>query len=311
MKMIDPLVYASPVFIVFILAEIIVSVKNEEHLYEVKDFISSLSLAAGASLITIFTKIITLSIFIFIYESTRVVRVQVLGYETLGWAWWVWILAILGDDLNFYWYHRLSHTIRILWAAHVVHHSSVHFNLGSALRNGWTTTFYKPIFWLWMPLLGFHPVMVATCIAINSIYQFFLHTKKVSSLGILEHIFNTPHLHQVHHSCNMIYLDKNHGGILIIWDKLFGTYQQCQDLSILKFGLPKGPDTYNPIKIVLYEYSHMLNDIKNVSGWKEKLKYIFYPPGWSHNGSTQTASQLQKSLKHQEKEETRVNAKAK
>lgn len=293
MKMIDPIFYATPVFIVLILAEIIISVKNEEHLYEAKDFMSSLGLAIGASIITTFSKVITLGIFVFLYETTKEIRLQLLGYESLGWAWWVWGLAIIGDDFSFYWYHRLSHTIRFLWAAHVVHHSSVYFNLGSGIRNGWTTTFYKPVFWLWLLLLGFHPVMVATCIAINSIYQFFLHTKKVPALGVLEYVFNTPQLHQVHHSCNLRYLDKNHGGILIVWDRLFGTYEPCPDTATLKFGLPKGPDSHNLFAIVLYEYKSILEDVKNVRSRKEKLKYIFYPPGWSHDGSTQTAKQLQ------------------
>jgi sterol desaturase/sphingolipid hydroxylase (fatty acid hydroxylase superfamily) len=298
--MIDPIVYALPVFLVLIVAEIIISIKHEEHLYEVKDFKSSLYLAFGASVITSATKVFILGLFYFLYESFKEFRMQIFGYESLGWAWWVWLLAFVGDDFNFYWYHRLSHSIRFLWAAHVVHHSSKYFNLGSGIRNGWTTMFYKPLFWLWMPLLGFHPLMVATAISINSIYQFFLHSKKVPYLGFIEHIFNTPKLHQVHHSSDMQYLDKNHGGILIIWDKLFGTFEREPDTDSLTFGLPKGPDSYNPFKVVFYEYNNIWNDIKKVTAWKTKLKYVFYAPGWSHDGSTKTAKQLQAGLKNKE-----------
>ena len=294
MKMIDPIVYATPVFLILILVEIVISVRENESVYQAKDLLTSVYLSIGASLITTFTKIAMLALFIYLHESLSALRQQWLGYSSLPWTGWIWALAMLGDDFNFYWYHRFSHTIRVLWAAHVVHHSSGYFNLGSGIRNGWTTTFYKPLLWIWMPIVGFPPVMVATAMAINSIYQFFLHTKKVPPLGWLEEVFNTPQLHQVHHSCNRQYLDKNYGGILIIWDKLFGTFERCETVSTLQFGLPDGPASSNPFKVVCSEYIKIWRDVKKVSSRKQKVKYVLYPPGWSHDNSTKTAKQLQR-----------------
>src|SRR5690606_35621656 len=128
----------------------------------------------GAVLLQIFTKAGTLAVFYLIYEIGKHVRLF-LGYEFLGWGPIVWLVAMVFEDFCFYWHHRLSHRVRILWAAHIVHHSAFYFNLGTSLRNGWVSFFYKPIFWLWMPFLGFHPVMVLTAMAINTSYQFWLH----------------------------------------------------------------------------------------------------------------------------------------
>src|SRR5690606_14912955 len=163
-------------------------------------------------------KVVALGVFIVIFNLFKEIRIQYLGYESFGWAWYVWVVCLLCDDFNFYWHHRLSHTIRLLWAAHIPHHNADTFNLTVSIRNGWFITFYKPIFWLWMAAIGFEPVMIATCLVINAAYQFFLHTQHVPKLPWYGAVFNTPYDHVVHHSSNVEYMDKNHGGILIIWD---------------------------------------------------------------------------------------------
>jgi sterol desaturase/sphingolipid hydroxylase (fatty acid hydroxylase superfamily) len=250
----------------------------------------------GAILIGPLTKLLMFGAFYFLYEVGKPLRAEWLGFESLGWAWWVWVLAILVDDHNFYWHHRFSHTVRVLWAAHVVHHSSRKYYFGVGLRNGWFTLIYKPMWWLWMPLVGFHPVIVATVMSINSIYQFFLHTQDVPRLGILEKFMNTPKLHQVHHARNVEYLDKNHGGMFIIWDKLYGTFKDLDDNIKTEFGVLSEPNSYHPFVILLHEYNSIAKDIKTAPDFKSKLKYVFGEPGWSHDNSRMTAKQMQAQL---------------
>jgi sterol desaturase/sphingolipid hydroxylase (fatty acid hydroxylase superfamily) len=266
------------------------------HLFDVKESLSGFAIAAGASFVAFFTKVIAFGVFVFFFEFLKDFRIEYLGYESFGFAWYVWIFAIIADDLSFYWHHRLSHTIRLLWAAHVPHHSAKSFNFTIGIRNGWFVTLYKPIFWLWMAFLGFEPAMIATALIINGIYQFFLHTQLIPSLGWYEKIFNTPYIHQVHHSSNVEYLDKNHGGIFIIWDKIFGTFQDVDSKINPKYGILKDPNTYNPILLNTHEFSSIWKDVLRAPSWKDKFKYILYPPGWSHDNSSKTASELQQEL---------------
>jgi hypothetical protein len=148
-----------------------------------------------------------------------------------------------------------------------------------------------------MSIVGFEPVMIVASMVLNGIYQFFLHTQLVPSLGWFGKAFNTPYAHQVHHSSNVEYLDKNHGGILILWDKLFGTYQSIIPEADPKFGILKDPNTYNPILLNTHEFSSIWKDVRKASSWTDKFKYIFFPPGWSHDKTSKTARELQQELK--------------
>jgi sterol desaturase/sphingolipid hydroxylase (fatty acid hydroxylase superfamily) len=277
----------------FLFALMIIEYLNAKHLYNPKEAGSSFIIAIVSTLIASFTKVAALAVFYVVFELTKDLRAALFGYESLGWAWWIWVIAMISDDFNFYWHHRLSHHIRLLWAAHIPHHNAETFNLTVSIRNGWFITLYKPIFWMWMPLLGFEPIMIATALLINAGYQFFLHSQLVPSLGWYEKIFNTPYIHVVHHSCNVEYMDKNHGGILIIWDKLFGTFQDVIPGLKPDFGVTKGPGTYNPIIANTHEFQNIWKDLKRSGKFSDKLKYIFYPPGWSHDNSSKTARQLQ------------------
>lgn len=287
--------YLYPLIVVLIVLEYL----NARHLFNIKESLSGIVIAIGASVIAVFTKAVALGVFFVVFELFKPLRVELLGIETFGWAWYVWIFAIIGDDFNFYWHHRFSHTIRLLWAAHLPHHSAKTYNLSIGIRNGWFITLYKPIFWLWMPVFGFEPVMVATALVINAAYQFFLHTQLVGSLGWFEKVFNTPWVHQVHHSCNTAYLDKNHGGILIIWDKIFGTFQDQIKGVKTKYGILKDPNTYNPVTHNLFEFNNIIRDVKNANNWKDRFMYIFGPPGWSPDDSSKTAKQMQLELQEQ------------
>lgn len=286
------LVYIYPVLILFMIAEYLLAKEN----YRLKDSLAGFGIAAGASIIAIFTKVYAVLVFQFVFNVTAPLRESLFGYGSLGWAWWIWVLCIIGDDFNFYWHHRLSHTVRILWGAHVPHHSSNNFNLAVSIRNGWFITFYKPIFWMWMPCLGFEPTMIGTALIINAVYQYFLHTQLVKSLGFLGKVFNNPYIHQVHHASNTEYLDKNHGGMLVIWDHVFGTYQDVIKDVAPKYGILKDPETYNPIRLNTHVFEDIWHDLKSAKNMKESLMYIFGPPGWSPDGSTLTAKQLQREL---------------
>ncbi len=270
--------YFIPVAVLFIGLEIFISIKEREDLYHFKDSVATAAVGIGAVILQLLTKAGTLAFFFVFFELGAPMR-QALGYEALGWTAGVWVAVILCDDFCFYWHHRFSHRVRLLWAAHVVHHSSEYFNLGTSFRNGWVIFFYKPIFWFWMPLVGFHPVMVLTAMAINSSYQFWLHTRKIPSLGWVEKIFNTPQLHQIHHSQNPEYIDQNFGGILIIWDRLFGTYHPGIPGGENRFGVTHPPESFHPLKIVTHEYESIWKDLKKCRSWKQRWKLLFHPPG--------------------------------
>jgi sterol desaturase/sphingolipid hydroxylase (fatty acid hydroxylase superfamily) len=158
----------------------------------------------------------------------------------LGWHWWVWILILFADDFTFYWHHRLSHEIRVLWAAHVNHHSSTTMNLATALRQSWAEQLYKYFWWLWLPVVGFPPLMILMMMSISLIYQYWVHTELIRKMPKwFEFLFNTPSHHRVHHASNVRYLDQNHAGILIIWDRLFGTFAEERDDEKPVYGITK------------------------------------------------------------------------
>lgn len=300
MKFVYFIPYFIPLAVVIITVEVIMSIRHNRHQYELKDSAASAGVGIGAVFFQMLTKAGTLAVFYFVFELFEPLR-QKLGYDWLGTAWWVWILAVLGDDFNFYWHHRFAHTVRVLWAAHIPHHSSEYFNFGTSFRNGWVIFFFKPVYWLWMPAVGFHPVMVLTVISINSLYQFLLHSLSVPHLGWYEKIFNTPQLHQIHHSKNMAYMDKNYGGIFIFWDKLFGTFHDGRDGQRRHFGVTKPPDSYNPVKIITHEFENIWQDVRQAKKLKDKLNYIFAPPGWSPDKSTLTVKEMRKLMKETNK----------
>ena len=208
--------------------------------------------------------------------------------------WWVWVAAFFADDFSYYLFHRTSHHVRFFWASHVVHHSSQRYNLAAALRQTWTGNFTGSIiFWLWMPFIGFHPLMVLLMQQFSLIYQFWIHTEAIHKLPKpVEFIFNTPSHHRVHHSSDLKYLDKNHAGILIIWDRLFGTFQPEEEKPV--YGLTRNVNTFNPVKIAFHEWANLSRDIARAGSIRNAAKYLINPPGWSHDGSSKTTRQLRK-----------------
>lgn len=286
--------YVYPIFLVLIIWEYV----QARELFDIKESLSGFAIGAGATVIRVLTNVFEITLYMFLFQWAEPFRQEFLGYSTLGFAWYIWIICAIADDHNFYWHHRLAHNVRILWAAHLPHHSGRKFNLTISIRNGWFITLVKPIYWLWMPLVGFEPIMIATCLIVNAFYQFFLHSQLVPSLGWYEKVFNTPYVHVVHHSSNTEYLDRNHGGILVIWDKLYGTWQRPIKGLAPKFGISHDPDTNNPITHNLFEFQEIWRDVKQAPDWKARFMYIFGPPGWRHDGTGKTSRQLQAELKN-------------
>lgn len=299
----NPLVYGVPCFLGLILLELSYSKwTKKKDLYDWKDLASSLSIGVGSAVIAALLKTVTaIFIFTFIYEVFNPVengvRTNIFGWASFGYAWYVWLLCMLADDISYYWFHRQNHMVRFFWAAHIVHHSSDNFNLGTAVRNGWFTLFYKPLFYLWIPALGFPPAMLLVCLGIESLWQFQLHSTYVPKMGFIEKIFNTHTMHQVHHSKNLEYMDKNHGGFLNIFDKMFGTWKELDDDVEAEFGVTSPPGSYNPFVILTHEYRNIWNDTKKSKDWRHKFMYVFGPPGWSHDGSTKTVKQMREEIR--------------
>ena len=312
MDLTNPLVYGAPAFIAFILAEIAYSHSHDnKELYVWKDFMASGAMGIGSAIIGPLLKVtLLIVVFNWAYELFNPlvdgVRTNIMGYESFGYEWYIFLLAQLADDFTYYWFHRANHEIRVLWAAHIVHHSSDHFNLGTAIRNGWFTLLYKPFFYMWMPAIGFPVEVVIFALAIESFWQFQLHSQYIPKMGWIEKIFNTHTMHQVHHAQNVEYLDKNHGGFLNFFDKIFGTWKELDDDVEVKFGVIHAPDSYNPLVILTHEYKDIWNDMKKSPKLWHKFMYVFGPPGWSHDGSTMTVKQQQRLFKEQQAQNPQV-----
>ncbi len=194
---------------------------------------------------------------------------------------WTWVLLFAGQDFLYYWMHRADHRVRWLWATHAVHHSPNQMNLSAAYRLGWTQRISGgALFFAPLVLIGFHPLLVLGALAANLTYQFWLHAEWIPKLGPLEWVLNTPSHHRVHHSSNPEYLDANFGGVLIVFDRLFGTFVSQQEDVPCRYGLTRPLTTYNPLKIALHEWLAIIRDVRRARGVRETLQYLFRPPGW-------------------------------
>lgn len=286
----------APAFLLVIAVEIGISRFNKREVYDWKDLgVNVLVGIGGAIFSSLLKRAIEIGLFFSVFNWLSPWRQAWLGYDSLGWGVWVWVLAIIGDDFTFYWHHRWSHEIRILWAGHVVHHSSRFFNYSTGLRNGWTVLLYKHFWWIWMPAIGFEPAMVTAALVINSVYQFSLHTQHIRR-WLPDIIFITPALHEIHHASNVRYLDKNYAGMLIIWDRLFGTFQRNEsEIEKPVFGVPGHPTSHNPLYLHLYLPLKILQDLKGAKTWRARFLYVFGRPDWSAgNGAESRSSHFQK-----------------
>jgi sterol desaturase/sphingolipid hydroxylase (fatty acid hydroxylase superfamily) len=261
---------AIPAFVLLLIAEAVFDAIMRRDLYDYVDTAASLTMGLGNVLAALSAKALALAVFSLVHRF---------AIFNIGYQWWAWILLFFADDLTYYVFHRTSHECRFFWASHVVHHSSQRYNLGTALRQTWTGGFVSFIFWLWLPFVGFPPMMVLTMQAISLIYQFWIHTEVVRSLGPLEAVLNTPSHHRVHHASNPRYIDRNHAGTLIIWDRIFGSFEP-EDLGDKPvYGLTRNINSYNPLRIAFHEWADIWRDVRQASGWRTRLRSIFGRPG--------------------------------
>ncbi len=287
----DDLIYIFfPLFLLALIAELFFNQKKNLDLFEKKDTIASLWMMFFVIFVDVLPKFAALVLFFVLHEISPLA-------DIVQRQWWAWVLLFFLDDMTYYFMHRANHEVRLFWAGHVPHHSAIKMNFATALRQGVMERIHKYAFWLPLPLLGFDPMMLFTVMSISLFYQFWLHTELVKKLPAwYEGIFNTPSHHRVHHASNIRYLDCNHAGTLIIWDKIFGTFSPEFDGEPPIYGLTSNITSYKPIDVATHEYSAIIEDVKRTDNWKDKLSYIFKAPGWSHDGEDKRAKVLRAKL---------------
>jgi sterol desaturase/sphingolipid hydroxylase (fatty acid hydroxylase superfamily) len=237
--------------------------------YQLRDTFGSFSLGAGNLATNVLWRGVTFEMFLIAYRITPL---------RIGESGWAWVALFVLNDLNSYWEHRANHTVQILWASHLNHHSSQRFNLSTALRQTWTGELAAPLN-LPLILVGFSPTMVFTMFIISNLYQFPIHTKRIGKLWKpVELIMNTPSHHRVHHGSNPEYIDKNFGGIFIIWDRLFGTF--APEVAPVVYGIGRNVDTYNTLNLAFHEYVSMVKDLREARSLRVRLGLVFRSPGW-------------------------------
>jgi sterol desaturase/sphingolipid hydroxylase (fatty acid hydroxylase superfamily) len=281
------LLISTPVYLIIIGVEILLSNYTHRRLYSWKDTAANLYLLLLNSFIDLAFRSIYLVILAYFYDRRWISFEYVFVY---------WFLLVLLEDFIYYWLHRFDHEVRLLWAVHVTHHSSKEMNFTVGFRSSVFQPLYRFIYFIPLALLGFQPADIVFVYSATQIWGIFVHTELIRKMGWLEHILVTPSHHRVHHASNARYLDKNMGMFLIIWDKLFGTFQpelHEKEYEPIKYGLTKDIEKENPVTIVFHEWNGIWQDIARKDiGWREKFGYLFGPPGWSHDGSRETSREL-------------------
>ncbi|HET6541910.1 MAG TPA: sterol desaturase family protein [Chryseolinea sp.] len=266
----NPIVLSIPIFFILIGIELLIERFTHKDLYRFPDAIANISCGITSQLSGLFLTFLGIGVYTILFEK--------FAFFSLQPTWYYWLVLFLLVDLAYYWGHRMSHEVNLFWGGHVVHHQSEEYNLSVALRQSslqtvWTFAFNLPI-----ALLGFDPLHFVLVSAFNTLYQFWIHTETIGKMGWFEYIFNTPSHHRVHHGRNPKYIDKNHAGSLIIWDKMFGTFQPEEEKPT--YGITKPINSWNPVFANISHYVEMSKDMKRIPSWSDKIKYMFMKPGW-------------------------------
>jgi sterol desaturase/sphingolipid hydroxylase (fatty acid hydroxylase superfamily) len=285
MSLPNPVALAIPAFVLLVLAEMVVARLKDRRRYCPRDTLTSLSLGLGNLLAGTLAGSLLFVLAVGMHQYRLI---------DIGWTWWAFLLCFVLDDLAYYVFHRSAHRVRWFWASHVIHHSSQHYNLSTALRQTWTGflslafVFRLPLF-----LLGFEPGMVFFCAGLNLVYQFWIHTEAIGRLPPwFEAVMNTPSHHRVHHAVNPRYLDRNYAGVFIVWDRMFGTFEPERDDDRPRYGILRQLGSFNILWAAFHEWIGMARDLWAAPGWRNKLGYLVREPGWSHDGSRETTETI-------------------
>ncbi|MEU3712037.1 sterol desaturase family protein [Streptomyces catenulae] len=260
---------SAPVFLLAMLVELLVLRRRRLPSYDKRDSFLNIATALGNQLAAMAWAFVQGAVLLWLHSAVP--------WRLTGWV--AWAVGMVAVDFAYYWFHRAHHEIRALWAVHVVHHSSERYNLSVALRQPFLVVTTLP-FLLPVVLTGIRPETLTTCFAINLVYQFFIHTELVDKLWApVEYVLNTPSHHRVHHGSQEQYLDKNYGGILILWDRLFGTFEP--EGERVRYGLTKNIHTYRIVRVQTHELAAMARDILHAENWSARLGYALRGPGWT------------------------------
>jgi sterol desaturase/sphingolipid hydroxylase (fatty acid hydroxylase superfamily) len=276
--------YAVPVFFLLIGVELVVALFEHKQRYRLHDSINDLSCGITEQMVGIFLKGLLFLGYQGIYGYATRTGINVIDVHSYsaGGKWLAAILLFLGVDCAYYWFHRIAHEYNAPWAGHVVHHSSEDYNLAVALRQGSFQGLFSWVFYLPLALAGFPPPWFAATLSFNLLYQFWIHTRTIGKLGPLEWVLNTPSHHRVHHGRNPKYLDRNYAGTLIIWDRMFGTFQAEEEEPV--YGLTKPLNSWNPLWANLHVWRDLCRDAWAAPRWVDKLRIGFMPQGWRPQG---------------------------
>ncbi len=268
----DPVQMAIPVFIIAIIVEMFAIRAGMRGDYDWRDTATSLAMGFGNTFAAIVFGALVVGAGVWLYQF-RLFDIPV--------TWWSIGLAFIGEDFAYYWFHRTAHRVRWFWASHVVHHSSQHYNLSTALRQTWTGQFSLSFaFRLPLFLIGFDPKLILFCAGLNLVYQFFIHTETLRRLPRpIEWLFNTPSHHRAHHGTNPRYLDRNFGGVFIVWDRLFGTFEAERDDEPVRYGIIRNLASFNPVWVATHEWIAIGRDVIRARDWRTRWRAVAGPPG--------------------------------
>jgi alkylglycerol monooxygenase len=262
---------AIPVFLLLIGVELLIGHLKRKKLYRFNDTITNLNIGIGNQAFNLFFKAFLFGIYVYVFENLSFFQIQ----HSL----WAFLLCLVVYDFLFYWAHRWGHEINFFWGAHIVHHQSEEFNLSVALRQSWFHNLLAFVIFLPMPLFGFDPLTFFIAAAVNTLYQFWIHTKTIKKMyKWFEAVFNTPSHHRVHHGINPKYIDKNHAGMFIVWDKMFGTFQAEEEEPV--YGITTQLKSWNPTWANIHYYIDIISKSTGFSKLKDKIKMLFARPGW-------------------------------
>jgi sterol desaturase/sphingolipid hydroxylase (fatty acid hydroxylase superfamily) len=266
------IVLAIPVFFLLIGVELLVAKLRRTPLYRFNDALTNISCGIGQQITGAFLKTVLGIGYVWLYNHARIWTLE-------GDQWWVWVVCFIGTDFFYYWFHRYAHEISLLWGGHIVHHQSEEYNLSVALRQGAFQPATSWIFYLPLAVIGFSPIVFVVMNQFMVLYQFWIHTRAIDRMPAwFEYIFNTPSHHRVHHGVNPQYIDKNHGGTLIIWDRMFGTFQAEEEPVV--YGVTKPLASWNPIWANLDYLRDMLRLMRQCRGLGDMLRILYKGPGW-------------------------------